>query len=71
MLLPIMTITQPSSSALLSCESCGATGYVMWDSDGLERRPTALDRGFHYETGRTTPNKAILVCDACDSIHPD
>ena len=62
-----------AESSLLKCLNCGALGVLHWQEQGngeMPRRTLArVSGGFHIETGRTVPDRQVLVCTQCDEIY--
>jgi len=58
-------------SSALTCHHCGALGTITWEQTGAKSHKISVDVSgdFHFETGRTTPDGNVTVCNQCDEIH--
>jgi len=57
-------------SSTLKCRHCDALGTMTWEQADAEFRRTlvGISGEFHIETGRTTPDGKVIVCNQCDEI---
>lgn len=56
-------------SSLIECLACGARGAMTWDGEDGGKRLISVAGEFHIETGRTKPDRKIIVCTQCDDIY--